>query len=124
VKSPYSEYSLSKHLRKSNKSSDEFEFMINQLTLEELIALKLEVSSRGINGKLYGFKLWNTIPAIAKEATLIFAISATNNLFEAQTLLGVADHFRFKHIVRRYREVLNYYNVKSITKKPYIKNTI
>lgn len=124
MKNPYSEYSLSKHLRKSNKSSDEFEFMLNNLTLEEIIALKLEVSARGINGKLYGFKLWNTIPAIAKEATLIFAISATRNLVEAQALLGISNHVHFKHIIRRYREVLNFYNVKEFTTKPYVKKLI
>jgi hypothetical protein len=124
LKSPYSEFSLSKHLRKNNKSSDEFEFMLNKLTLEELIALKLEVSSRAVSGKLYGFKLWNSIPAIAKEGALIFAISATRNLVEAQALLGVCNNMQFRKIVRRYKEVLNYYNVKQVTTKTYVKKIL
>ncbi len=40
TRNKFSEYSFSKYLRSSNKSSDEFEFMLNQLTLEEIIALK------------------------------------------------------------------------------------
>ena len=39
-------YSLSKKLRRENKSNDEFEVMISQLTLEELIGLKLELASK------------------------------------------------------------------------------
>ena len=38
-------YSLSKKLRRENRSNDEFEVMIGQLTLEELIGLKLELAS-------------------------------------------------------------------------------
>ena len=36
-------YSLSKKLRQEKKSNDEFEVMMGNLTLEELIGLKLEL---------------------------------------------------------------------------------
>ena len=39
-------YSISSLLKQQNRSSDEFEVMMNSLTLEEVIALKLELSGR------------------------------------------------------------------------------
>jgi len=119
----FSEYSFSKHLRTSNKSSDEFEFMLNQLSLEEIIALKLELCSKSMNGKLYGFNLWYNFPRIAKEALLLFAVSATTNLIEAQTILGVKDPVVFKKILHRHRESLKHYRVIDLPKRNYL-NTV
>ena len=39
-------YSISKKLRKESKSSEEFELMLNGLSLEDVIALKLEIATR------------------------------------------------------------------------------
>ena len=116
----FSEYSFSKYLRSNNKSSDEFEFMLNQLSLEEIIALKLEVTSRSLNGKLYGFNLWQNIPRIAKEAMLLFAVSATTNIIEAQTLLGVSSSLEFAKILNRHRESLRYYKVIDLPRRNYL----
>jgi len=124
IRNRFSEYSFSKYLRSTNKSSDEFEFMLNQLTLEEIIALKLEISSRAVNGKLYGFNLWRQIPKIAKEGLLLFAVSATTNIVEAQTLLGVTDIVQFRHILYRYKDVLKYYNVTDLKGRKYLKNIL
>jgi hypothetical protein len=41
TKGVYYRFSHADNLRKQNKSSPEFEFMLNNLTLEEIIALKL-----------------------------------------------------------------------------------
>jgi hypothetical protein len=98
--------------------------MLNQLTLEEIIALKLEISSRAVNGKLYGFNLWRQIPKIAKEGLLLFAVSATTNIVEAQTLLGVTDIVQFRHILYRYKDVLKYYNVTDLKGRKYLKNIL
>ena len=43
-KSNSSLYSISNKLRKSGKSSEEFEIILNNLSLEEVIGLKLELS--------------------------------------------------------------------------------
>jgi len=117
----YLNYSISKFLRSNNKSSDEFEFMLNQLTLEEIIALKFELASKTLNGKFYGFNIWNNIPRIVKEGLLLFAISATTNMVEAQTLLGISDSEKFRKVVYRYRESLRYYKVLELPKRNYAK---
>lgn len=84
-----SPFSISSKLRKENKSSDEFEFMLNKLSLEEIIALKLEVASRILGGKFYGFQLWSALPKIAKEALMLYAISASNTDSDAAELLNM-----------------------------------
>ena len=98
--------------------------MLNQLTLEELIALKLEISSRSVNGKLYGFNLWYNIPRIAKEALLLFAVSATTNIIEAQTLLGIKDVVSFRKILYKYKTSLKYYEIMDIPNRKYVKKVL
>ena len=60
--------SFSNKLRNQGKSNEAFEVMLSALTLEEIIGLKLECSSRLTGGKMYGFNLWSNIVDITKEA--------------------------------------------------------
>jgi hypothetical protein len=83
-------YSISSKLRSENKTNDEFEVMVASLTLEEIIALKLEISARAVNHKLYGFDLWKKIPAIAKEAVFNYAYSGTRTKNELAAFLGIS----------------------------------
>ena len=41
-------YSVSKKLQRESKSTDEFEVMLNNLSLEEVIALKLELAAKSV----------------------------------------------------------------------------
>ena len=85
-------YSLSKKLRREKKSSEEFEILLNNLSLEEVIGLKLELASRfGLNGKLYGLPIWSSIRTIVKDAVLKFAVSATRSKKEAARFLGLNE---------------------------------
>ena len=55
-------YSLSNKLRKEGKSSEEFEILFNNLSLEEVIGLKLELASKfGLKGKMYGLPIWYSL---------------------------------------------------------------
>jgi len=82
-------YSISKKLRKEFKSSEEFEVMLNNLSLEDIIALKLEISARVMGGYLYGMPIWKSIKYITEDAILKFALSATRTRAEAMRLLGL-----------------------------------
>ena len=84
-----SPFSVSAKLKKERKSSDEFEFMLNKLSLEEIIALKLEITARILGGKYYGFQLWSAIPKVVKEALMLYAISASNTDSDAAELLNM-----------------------------------
>ena len=63
-------YSISNKLRKENKSHDEFEVMLNNLTLEEIIGLKLELAAKAVGGMLFGIPIWYTMQDITKDAVL------------------------------------------------------
>tara|TARA_R110002051_G_C8387759_1_gene446243 strand:- start:204 stop:536 length:333 start_codon:yes stop_codon:yes gene_type:complete len=83
-------FSLSKHLREESKSCQEFEVMLNNLTLEEIIGLKLEVAARSVNHRLYGLKIFNRIKKICKDAVVKYALCATKSKNEAALFLGIS----------------------------------
>ena len=95
-------YSFSRDLRKENRSSDEFEMMLSNLTIEELIGLKLEVSARNVNGKLYGIPLWRAVPNITKDALLRCAYTMTNTQHEAAKFLGL-NVKEFKQLIYKFK---------------------
>ena len=98
-------YSISKKLQKDKKINDEFEVMINSLTLEEVIALKLELSTRSLRGKFYGFPVWKSLPELTRDAVLKYALSATRSKKEAARFLGIT--------VSELNKNLNQYNTES-----------
>jgi hypothetical protein len=93
--------SFSRKLRKEKKSNEAFEIMLSVLTLEEIIGLKLECSSRLTNGKLYGFNLWSNVVNITKEALYNAVISITSTNKEACRILGINDQ-TFKSLKKKY----------------------
>ena len=84
-------YSLRKKLRREKRTSDDFEAMIHNLTLEELIGLKFELAASHINNKLYNFPVYRSLRYIVKEACLHFALSSTRTLGDAASFLGIRE---------------------------------
>tara|TARA_B100000287_G_C20281133_1_gene642068 strand:+ start:233 stop:601 length:369 start_codon:yes stop_codon:yes gene_type:complete len=84
-------YSLRKKLKKDKKITDDFEIMLNSLTLEDIIGLKLELASSHINNKLYNLNIYKSIRYITKEACLHFALSSTRSIRDAASLLGINE---------------------------------
>ena len=82
-------FSISRKLRSEGRTSEEFEVMLNNLSLEELISLKLELASKIMRGNLFGFPIIKAMPSITRDALITFALSATKNLSEAASLLGI-----------------------------------
>ena len=95
-------YSISNKLQKDKRTNDEFEVMINSLTLEEVIALKLELSTRSLRGKFYGFPIWKSLPEITRDAVLKYALSATRSKKEAARFLGISVS-EFQNAVKKYK---------------------
>ena len=89
-------YSISKVLRSKNKSNDAFEILLSNLSLEELIALKLELGYKAIGFPLDTFPLLRSINYISKDAVLRYAVSSTNSKREAMRLLGLEPKDFFK----------------------------
>jgi len=82
-------YSLINKLKREHKITDEFQVMFNSLSLEEVIALKLELASKSIGGKLLGFPIMSSMHDVTKDAVLKYALSAARTKGEAARFLGV-----------------------------------
>jgi len=95
--------SISKKLITNNITNKSFEDIITNISIEDLMALKLELSARLVKGKLYGFPIWKTIDYIIKESLIKFALSATRTQKEAASLLGINIH--------ELRTYVNKYNI-------------
>ena len=97
------DYSISNKLRKDGKSSEEFEIIFNNLSLEEVIGLKLELASKSaFKGKLYGLPLWYSVPSIVKDAILKYAVSATRSKRETARFLGL-NELVLKNLIKKHR---------------------
>jgi len=91
-------YSLRKKLRREKKTSDDFEAMVHNLSLEELIGLKLELAASHINNKLYNFPVYKSLRYIVKEACLHFALSSTRTFGDAASFLGMRESELHKEV--------------------------
>tara|TARA_R110000824_G_scaffold220429_2_gene407586 strand:+ start:808 stop:1173 length:366 start_codon:yes stop_codon:yes gene_type:complete len=89
LQGPKRSYSLVRKLNKEGKITEEFEVMLNSLSLEEVIGLKLELASAAVNNKLFGLSLWYGMPFIAREAVFKYALSATRTKTECMNFLGL-----------------------------------
>ena len=82
-------YSVIAKLEKEMKINDKFQIMMNSLTLEEVIAVKLELAAKASGGSIYGIPVWFSIRDLVKDACLKFALSATRTKMEAARFLGL-----------------------------------
>jgi len=90
-KGKFKNYSIRKKLFSEKRIDSSFEAILNSLTLEEIIALKLELSASHVNHKLYGFPLIRSIKFIVREAVVMFALSATRTPKDAAAVLGITE---------------------------------
>tara|TARA_R100001082_G_scaffold41394_1_gene21991 strand:- start:278 stop:658 length:381 start_codon:yes stop_codon:yes gene_type:complete len=107
-------YSLARKLRRENKTDDHFEVMLSQLTLEEVIGLKLELASKVLGGRLYGLPVWSSMHAIVQDAVLKWVLSASRTKGEAIRFLGVSQS-KFYELTKKYK-VDNYFSDLDIDK--------
>jgi len=85
----YKNYSKIDELKKLNKIDDQFVFQVENLTLEDLISIKLESTLRNINFKFFNFPLWHSMHKIVAEAMVNSIITVAKNNTEASRILGL-----------------------------------
>ncbi len=108
-------YNLKNKLLKDKKIDNKFLEQLSFITLEEIITLKLLVSTEGIKGKLYNFPFFKYTFDICKEAVVRFALSKASNRKEVSLILGAKKAEIVKYI-REY-DLLEEYKYDSRTKK-------
>jgi hypothetical protein len=86
--------------------------MLNQLTLEEVIGLKLELATKTVNGKLFGMPLWYTLHNIVQDAVLKYTFSASRTNGEAMRFLGLKKA-EMRKLTKKYN-IDNYFSEKEV----------
>ena len=99
--SKYKHKSIINYLLNNNIINESNLTFIDSMTLEDLIAVKLELSARYINNKLYAFNLLSNTNRLVKEAIIKFAISATQSKMDAARFLGI-DYEGLRKLVNEY----------------------
>ena len=106
-RSTTSNKSVINKLTHENKINNKLLVLINNLTLEDLIAIKLELSCAHVNNRLYGLDIWNKACYIIREALLKFAISTTHSKKDAARFLGLT-YAEFKQQYNQF-DIENYF---------------
>ena len=94
-------YSVIRKLRKEGNLSEESEIFVSNLSLEDLIALKLEIAGKPVNGKLFGIPIWKSVPFIVREALLKTAMSVCKTKYESAAFLGIHPD-KLDRLLRKY----------------------
>lgn len=108
MKSKTKHKSIINKLKNNNLVSDDLLVLVNNLSLEDIIALKLELSSKIVKNRFYGFDIWRNSKYIVQEAILKFAISATESKKDAARFLGLNYH-TFLKLTKKY-EIQKYFD--------------
>ena len=94
-------YSFIRVMKKERRINENFLNILSSLSLEEIIALKLELSVKSINNKLYNFPLWSAMPNITRDALLRYAMSACQSKRDMARFLGIPIN-KFGDILKKY----------------------
>ncbi len=79
-----------KRLREKKKLSKDVEALISNLTIEELVQLKLEIAAKSLGGEPYGFKIWSRLPMMIKKGVYAFASEHFETQASAAKFLGMS----------------------------------
>ena len=109
MKSKIGSKSIINKLTHEGVVSQDLLVLINNLTLEDLIAIKLELSCALVRNKLYGIDFWSNACYIIREALLKFAISASRSKKDAARFLGLD--------LREFNTQYKKYNIESYFKE-------
>lgn len=83
-------YSVINKLISEEKINDRFLITLNQLSLEEIIAVKLEMAGKASGGDIFGIPIWRSLREISRDAALKFAMSASRTKADAASFLGIS----------------------------------
>lgn len=85
-------WNLLEHLSKTKQLDSYFMAKFNSLSLEEVIALKLDLASKPFGNKFYSFPLWFSLEKIVRHAVLKHIYSSSKTFTDIATFLGVSQN--------------------------------
>ena len=97
----YESYSIINKFKTEKKITNSTLNDINNISLEDLVAIKLELSTRYLCGKFYGMPLWRITRHTVTEALLKTALSIARTKKEAARFLGI-DYMELNRYIKKY----------------------
>ena len=97
----FKNYSFISIMKGKKGINNDFLNVLSNLTLEEVIALKLELAIKLTKHKFYNFPLWKALPSICKDAVLRYTVSACQSKRDGARMLGI-DIREFNKLLKRY----------------------
>jgi len=94
-------------LKEDNKITDDILVGINKFSLEDLIAIKLELCANSTNNRLFGFDIWKKTNYIVRDALLKFSISVTKSKKDAARFLGLT-YQEFNKVYKKFNTRENF----------------
>ena len=88
-------------MKKERRINENFLNILTSLSLEEVIAIKLELSVRNVNNKMYNFPLWSSMPNITRDALLRYAMASCQSKKDMARFLGIPLN-KFNDILKKY----------------------
>jgi len=98
----YDKYSIVNKLKTEGKITNNTLDNINNIALEDLIAIKLELATRYTSGKFYGMPLWRITRHVVTDALLKTGLSIARTKKEAARFLGL-DYMEFNKYIKKYK---------------------
>ena len=98
----YENYSIVNKLKSDGKLTTQTINNINNISLEDLIAIKLELTTRYTCGKFYGMPVWRITRHTIIDALLKTGLSIAKTKKEAARFLGV-DYMDFNRYIKKYK---------------------
>jgi len=99
-------YSIIKELEEQGKLDSSTLVQISNLELQDLIAVKLELSSKIAHNRLYGLPIIHNLKWIVEEAILKFASSNSENYSQMKSFLGISER-RFQSLKGKFPYFFN-----------------
>ena len=101
-------YSIANKLKSEGFIDEKFEIMLSSLTLEEIIGLRLELAAKSVNYKLYGTKIWQSVPNVVQDGVLKYVYSAGRTKGEMASFLGL-NKSALKKLLNKH-DITTYFN--------------
>ena len=98
----YGSYSVVDKFKAEGKVTNQTLNNINNISLEDLIAIKLELATRYTCGKFYGMPLWRLTRHAVTDALLKTGLSIARTKREAARFLGI-DYMDFNRYIKKYK---------------------
>jgi len=99
-----------KILREKKKSNEYFETLLSNLTMEEMIALKLELALHKNPIAVLGLPIWKSTPKFVRDAMFKAALGIAGTKKGAMRILGMNGK-QFKNYLNKL-DILTYYKEK------------